>query len=76
MVGAADASALAAADVAVGIVPGFACEQAAAVASANGARLAQCETDGLIVTVVASRPFLGLTITATATAGPPPDEMD
>ncbi len=76
MAAAADAAALAAADVAVGIVAGFPCETAATVASANGATLANCETDGLIVTVVAERELFGLAVTATATAGPPPGEPD
>ena len=69
--GAADAAALAAADVAVGIEPGVPCEVAAAVAAANGARLASCELDGLIATVSTARSFLGLTMSATARAGPP-----
>jgi len=70
--GAADAAALAAADVAVGILPGSPCEAAAAVAGANRAALTSCAADGLIVTVTVSRTLLGIPVTATATAGPPP----
>jgi secretion/DNA translocation related TadE-like protein len=70
--GAADAAALAAADVAVGILPGLPCEAAAEVARANGAALGGCAADGLIVTVTVSRTLLGIPVTATATAGPPP----
>lgn len=73
---AADAAALAAADAAVGIAPGFPCEVAARVATANGAALAVCEVDGLVVTVVAGRSMLGLPVDAAATAGPPPGEAD
>jgi secretion/DNA translocation related TadE-like protein len=74
--GAADAAALAAADVAVGLVPGYPCEIAAEVANANGAGLASCEVDGLVVTVVAARSLLGIPVTAAATAGPSPGEAD
>jgi secretion/DNA translocation related TadE-like protein len=68
--GAADAAALAGADVAVGIVPGFPCESAASVASANGARLEACTVDGLVVSVVVSTTILGLSVRSAATAGP------
>jgi secretion/DNA translocation related TadE-like protein len=68
---AADASALAAADVAAGISAGVPCEVAARVASANRAALGACSVDGLVVTVRASTGFLGLTLSATAPAGPP-----
>ncbi len=73
---AADAAALAAADVAVGIVPGFPCEQAALVASANGAVLRSCELDGLVATVTVERALLGIPARASATAGPPWGESD
>ncbi|MDH6181834.1 secretion/DNA translocation related TadE-like protein [Microbacteriaceae bacterium SG_E_30_P1] len=69
--GAADAAALAAADAASGRHPGFPCELAAAVASANGVELDSCEVDGLIVTVATSGGILGFTVAARATAGPP-----
>jgi secretion/DNA translocation related TadE-like protein len=74
--GTADAAALAAADVASGLVSGFPCARAARVAAANRASLASCAVDGLIVTVVVSRSILGITVTATATAGPPGSDMD
>ena len=69
--GAADAAALAAADVRVGIVPGEPCAVAATVASANGTELAACEIDGLVVTVTARRAFAGFAVGVSATAGPP-----
>ena len=74
--GAADAVALAAADVAVGISPGFPCDVAAEVAAANAASLSSCTVDGLVVTVSVSRPFFGILATAFATAGPPTGEPD
>lgn len=70
---AADASALAAADVAVGIVPGYPCDEARRVAAANGAVLGGCELDGLVATVSATRWILGIPVTSSATAGPPPE---
>jgi secretion/DNA translocation related TadE-like protein len=73
---AADAAALAAADVAVGIVPGYPCVIARQVAAANGAALGECELDGLIATVSASRSILGITVVSYATAGPPFGEPD
>jgi secretion/DNA translocation related TadE-like protein len=68
---AADASALAGADVAVGISPGSPCDVASTVAVANRATLGACAVDGLVVTVRAQSTFLGLVLAATATAGPP-----
>jgi secretion/DNA translocation related TadE-like protein len=68
---AADAAALAAADVAVGLVPGAPCELAAAVAEGNGASLTACEVDGLVATVTAGATVAGLPISATSSAGPP-----
>jgi secretion/DNA translocation related TadE-like protein len=68
---AADASALAAADVAAGAFPGVPCDVAARAAAANHAVLEECEVDGLVVTVRTSAGFLGLTLAANATAGPP-----
>lgn len=70
--GAADAAALAAADAASGRHPGYPCELAASVASANGTSLQSCEVDGLIVSVTVSRGILGFAVGARATAGPPP----
>lgn len=69
---AADAAALAAADVAVGLIPGAACEVAARVTDANGATLRRCQIDGLFVTVTAASSVLGLPIAATSSAGPAP----
>jgi secretion/DNA translocation related TadE-like protein len=73
---AADAAALAAADVRVGIMPGYPCETAAVVAAANGAHLDGCRLDGLVATTSVSRGVLGLSVTATSTAGPPPGVVD
>ncbi len=70
---AADAAALAGADVAVGLAPGIPCEAASRAASAAGARMTSCAVDGLVITVVASRDILGVAVTAAATAGPPPE---
>lgn len=69
---AADASALAAADTASGRIPGYPCDNARRVASANGAALRSCEVDGLVVTVTAGRVVVGLDVIVGATAGPPP----
>ncbi|WP_240792292.1 MULTISPECIES: Rv3654c family TadE-like protein [unclassified Salinibacterium] len=68
---AADAAALAAADTAVGIVPGAPCANAARTAEANGASLTGCRVDGLVVTVAVSRASGPFAATAMATAGPP-----
>jgi secretion/DNA translocation related TadE-like protein len=69
---AADASALAAADVAAGAAPGEPCVVAASVASGNGATLSKCVLDGLVATVRVRDTALGMTVSGTATAGPPP----
>ena len=71
LAGAADAAALAAADVRVGLEPGEPCAAAASVARANGAELGACEFDGLVVTVTAHARVAGLAVEASATAGPP-----
>jgi secretion/DNA translocation related TadE-like protein len=68
---AADAAALAAADVAAGLSPGSPCSVAAEVAAANNARFERCAVDGLVVTVSTSDGFLGISLQASATAGPP-----
>jgi len=73
---AADAAALAAADVRVGAVGGFPCDVAAEVAAANGAVLVDCELDGYVATVSAHRQVLGFAVTARATAGPSPENTD
>jgi secretion/DNA translocation related TadE-like protein len=69
--GAADAAALAAADVAVGRAPGVICDVAARVAEANAAVLTDCHPDGLVVTVRVERQAAGFAIGAIASAGPP-----
>jgi len=69
--GAADAAALAAADVRRGVTGGFPCDVAADVATANGAELARCDLDGYIATVEVRRETLGFELRSTATAGPP-----
>jgi secretion/DNA translocation related TadE-like protein len=68
---AADAGALAGADVAAGIYPGSPCTVVASVATANHARLVGCRVDGLVITVRVSTEFLGLPVASEATAGPP-----
>ncbi|WP_167044614.1 Rv3654c family TadE-like protein [Salinibacterium sp. ZJ454] len=70
--GAADATALAAADVATGLVAGYPCEVAASVAAANGTALAACQLDGLVATVRVSATVGVLPVSASATAGPAP----
>ncbi|WP_430592290.1 Rv3654c family TadE-like protein [Humidisolicoccus flavus] len=51
VVGAADASALAAANSALGVSPGMPCQEARAVALSNHASLIACDLDGTTVTV-------------------------
>lgn len=68
---AADAAALAAADASTGAISGEPCGRAGEAASANGARLARCELDGYVATVLVSRTILGIRVSASATAGPP-----
>ena len=70
--GAADAAALAAADAAVGIVPGPPCARAEEVAAANRAALRACQVDGAIVTVRVAVTTAGFDVEAAATAGPAP----
>src|SRR5690606_2062874 len=71
VIAAADAAALAAADTALGIVPGSPCEVASRVAAANGATLTSCSVDGVVVTVQVGGSFGGIPIAAVARAGPP-----
>ena len=72
---AADAAALAAADVESGAIPGTPCREAGRVARAVGTVLERCEVDGSVATVRVGGGvgggILGLAATATATAGPP-----
>lgn len=67
---AADAAALAAADVASGLVPGYPCETAARVAAANGAEVEACSVVGLVAAVTVSRGIRGLRVVESAIAGP------
>ena len=69
---AADAAALAGADVALGNATGIPCDRAADVAGANGVALEGCEQAGDLVRVTASAVVLGLPVRAVAVAGPPP----
>ncbi|WP_165066097.1 Rv3654c family TadE-like protein [Marisediminicola senii] len=68
---AADASALAAADAAVGIQPGAPCVLADAVAVENGATVDGCRLDGVVATVTTTVAVATFRLSATATAGPP-----
>ncbi|MEY9951265.1 Rv3654c family TadE-like protein [Leifsonia sp. EB34] len=68
---AADATALAAADAAVGRMGGEPCGRAEAVAHANGAAVAGCVVSGVVVTVEVVVPYLGWKAAAGARAGPP-----
>ncbi|MES2092756.1 MAG: Rv3654c family TadE-like protein [Actinomycetota bacterium] len=69
--GAADAAALAAADVAVGIRAGNPCAVAATVAAANATSLDGCVVDGTTATVRVATSALGFAVSARATAGRP-----
>ena len=68
---AADAAALAAADVAIGIVPGVPCDAASTAAALNGARLSECRLSGVVATVATESFVLGVRVEARARAGPP-----
>jgi secretion/DNA translocation related TadE-like protein len=70
--GAADAAALAAADAASGAATGEPCDRAGQIAAATGARIAECEVRGLIATVTVEATYAGMTVRASARAGPPP----
>jgi secretion/DNA translocation related TadE-like protein len=72
----ADVAALAAADVAVGALPGVPCDSASSAAKANGALLGDCRVDGAIVTVAVGITILGFDVRARATAGPPGSGVD
>lgn len=71
-VGAADAAALAAADVRLGVVGGEACEVAARVAAANRASLVSCSARGAVVTVQVQAEVLGASVRVASRAGPHP----
>jgi secretion/DNA translocation related TadE-like protein len=68
---AADAAALAAADTASGLVPGYPCANAAEAARLNGAVLGDCAVHGLEARVTAMRHVLGVVVSVAARAGPP-----
>ncbi|PPF36588.1 MULTISPECIES: Rv3654c family TadE-like protein [unclassified Pseudoclavibacter] len=73
---AADAGALAAADVASGYLDGEPCAEAGRVVEANGASLEECATDGREAVVrvrVESGPFV---FSESSRAGPPPERED
>jgi len=69
---AADAAALAAADTVRGLVTGFPCERAQAVAAAHALAVSACRIDGFIAEVAVGDDWLGLAITVRARAGPRP----
>lgn len=68
---AADQAALAAADVASGLLPGVPCEQAARVASAHSGTLQHCAVEASVSTVEVGGSALGLALSARSSAGPP-----
>lgn len=70
--GAADASALAAADTASGRVPGVPCERAGVIVHRLGVELSSCtvSAQGIADTTVTST-ILSIPVTAAARAGPP-----
>ena len=71
--GVADNAALAAADVAMGVVAGDPCAVASRIVQATGARLAQCQVSddsaGVAVTVVVDTRFGAFPVRVTARAG-------
>jgi secretion/DNA translocation related TadE-like protein len=69
-IAAADASALAAADVLLGAAPGDPCTVASAVAERNGATLESCDLDGYVATVTTRAVVGGAPTVARSTAGP------
>jgi hypothetical protein len=72
VVAAADAAALAGADVALGDATGVPCARAASLAAAADVRLDRCAQRGTLVRVHASTVVLGVALGADAVAGPPP----
>lgn len=69
---AADAAALAGADVALGAATGVPCVRAAELAASAGVRLDGCAQRGDLVRVRLSTTVLGVALAADAVAGPPP----
>lgn len=72
VVAAADAAALAGADVALGVATGVPCERAASLSEEVGVRVDRCVQRGTLVRVHASTVVLGVPLGADAVAGPPP----
>jgi secretion/DNA translocation related TadE-like protein len=72
LIGAADAAAIAAADVLLGAAAGEPCVVAEEVAAANGGLVGGCEIDGYVVTVSVRATFAGVPLSARSTAGPAP----
>ena len=70
---AADAAALAAADTASGAIAGYPCPAADAVAALNEVAVTLCAVTGLLASVSVSRTVLGIELSASARAGPPPE---
>ncbi|MER3388415.1 MAG: hypothetical protein RJQ01_00125 [Microcella sp.] len=68
---AADAAALAAADVMLGWISGDPCATAERVARAHGAELAACRPQGFSMVVTVRVPVFGLAVERSARAGPP-----
>ncbi|MEL4320112.1 Rv3654c family TadE-like protein [Leifsonia sp. YIM 134122] len=69
---AADAAAIAGADVAMGAVAGVVCDAAAQAAEANAAGVDDCSVDGETVTVEVSAMWVGIPVRARSRAGPAP----
>lgn len=68
---AADAAALAAADVLLGWAPGDPCDVAERVAAAHRVRLSECGAEGLSVVVRVETGILGIMVSRSARAGAP-----
>ena len=70
---AADAAALAAADTASGAIAGYPCAAADAAAALNLVAVSRCVVTGLDASVWVTRTVLGIDVSASARAGPPPE---
>ncbi|MFT2817025.1 Rv3654c family TadE-like protein [Leifsonia sp. A12D58] len=73
---AADAAALAAADIASGAIGGFPCEAAEQAATLNGASVSLCGVDGLIAEISVERAVGPFMLRSRARAGPPDGDAD
>ena len=69
---AADASALAAADVLLGVVPGDPCTLAGRVAAVHRVALVRCTVDGQEARVTVGTSIRGIPVELESHAGPPP----